>query len=892
MEDRYEIKGKIAQGGLGSVYKAHDVRMSRDVAIKRIITNIGDTSMTDEATRQLIKEASALASLQHPNIVTIYDVGKDADGPFVVMELLSGQTLEEIITQASFTWEDFRQLAMQCLEALIAAQELHIVHRDIKPGNIMLTWLPSGKFQVKVVDFGLAKHSAKPSLQTIDQSDGVFGSIYFMGPEQFERIPIDQRVDLYAIGCVFYYALTGTYPFDGDSAVQVMASHLQHHVTPIQEVRAGIPIWACDWIMWLINRQPSDRPESAREALHVFMQNDSAWISPQLSTGEPTPVVKPETSRRPKLFIPGAAPEPEIVEQPNPNQPPKKTASASRPLSPPHGSKASVHITTQSYEVAPTPATTPAPEPQPEPIAYTAPPAYETPAPPQLITPQAAPPQLITPQAAPPQLATPQSAGPQLITPQSAGPQLLTPQIAPPQMQAPAPSAPAPTPTLVAPTLVAQPASSPTQPLGAAQARLTPTAAAVQSPHFLNKPHITHALTPTSPLNKPQPTGQLVEADPEAAQPELYAPAPKKPIPNSVKVVIAIVLSIIVIFLVMFINGRMNANKETAKFNEMIKLAAKEETTEILVDKDKLFILLRNASTSSGQQDRSAIYRALILAKASDKTEIDREIAEYSIKEDMFNDIRIVLLREVLGKRKNPAVVPTLVKYSETAPEPKIALAAIEACREMANEAHFNAFLDLLKNTSDEILRKAAEDNLATIISKSNSLSLFRNDLISTYKSAPLDSVKHATLRLLGRVGGEQALALVKENLKASDQRTKVVALGALGNWVDSAGFDLLITQVATEPDPANRKLAFDAAIKCAATTQDKPEQAWRKIAEQSTTPEDQIKLINGLAAYSADPWVFEIINNIIKTSKDPSVLERAKKAVAYLEKMKKDQGK
>jgi len=330
MDDRYEIRGKIAQGGLGSVYKAHDVRMSRDVAIKRILTNFGDTSITDEATRQLIKEASALASLQHPNIVTIYDVGKDAEGPFVVMEFLTGQTLEEIITHASFTWDDFRQLAMQSLEALIAAQELHIVHRDIKPGNIMLTWLPSGKFQVKVVDFGLAKLSTKPSLQTIDQSDGVFGSIYFMGPEQFERIPIDQRVDLYALGSVFYYALTGTYAFDGENAVEVMASHLQHHVVPIQEVRAGIPLWACNWIMWLINRQPSDRPSSAREALEVFMQNDSAYISPEMSTGEPPPIVPVETVKRPKLFIPGAALEPVVVEEPKPGYPPKKNRLATQ----------------------------------------------------------------------------------------------------------------------------------------------------------------------------------------------------------------------------------------------------------------------------------------------------------------------------------------------------------------------------------------------------------------------------------------------------------------------------------------------------------------------------------------------------------------------------------
>jgi serine/threonine protein kinase len=593
MEDRYEIRGKIAQGGLGSVYKAHDVRMSRDVAIKRIITNIGDTSITDEATRQLIKEASALASLQHPNIVTIYDVGKDAEGPFVVMELLSGQTLEEIITQASFTWEDFRQLAMQCLEALIAAQELHIVHRDIKPGNIMLTWLPSGKFQVKVVDFGLAKLSAKPSLQTIDQSDGVFGSIYFMGPEQFERIPIDQRVDLYAIGCVFYYALTGTYPFDGDSAVQVMASHLQHHVTPIQEVRAGVPMWACDWIMWLINRQPSDRPESAREALHVFMQNDSAWISPQLSTGEPTPIVKPETSKRPKLFIPGAVPEPEAVEETNPNQPPKKTASASKPLTPPSGSKASVHNTTKTYQVA----ETPAPAPEPEPISY-APPVYETPAPPQLVV----------------------------------------PQIAPPQIQPPVLSIPTPTPTLITPTLVAQPASSPTQPLGPAQAKLTPTAAAVQSPHFLNKPHITHALTPTSQLNRPQPTAQAVEPAPEAIPAELYAPAPKKPISTSLKVVIALVLSIIVIFMTLYLIDRSNENAEIALYNQMIKLAANEATTEVPVNKEKLGILLRNASSPAGQEDRSAIYRALILAKATDKTDVDNEIADHAIEQDMHGE--------------------------------------------------------------------------------------------------------------------------------------------------------------------------------------------------------------------------------------------------------------
>lgn len=842
MEDRYEIKGKIAQGGLGSVYKAHDVRMSRDVAIKRILTNNGDTCITDEATRQLIKEASALASLQHPNIVTIYDVGKDEEGPFVVMELLSGQTLEEIITQASFTWEDFRQLAMQSLEALIAAQELHIVHRDIKPGNIMLTWLPSGKFQVKVVDFGLAKLSAKPSLQTIDQSDGVFGSIYFMGPEQFERIPIDQRVDLYALGCVFYYALTGTYAFDGDNAVQVMASHLQHHVVPIEEVRAGIPLWACNWIMWLINRQPADRPESARDALHVFMQNDSAYIAPELSTGAPAPVVaQVETSKRPKLFIPGATPTPEVVEEPKPGQAPKKTASVSKPLTPPQGSKPSVHGTAQVYQtpqsVASEPEPEPVPEPQPEPEPE-----------PQPVIPQ------------------PPAYEPPVLQPPS-----------PPQIQAPGP------PKIQAPTLFR------------ANAIVSPTLTA-------QGPIPTASLTPTGSLGRPNPGTSSVTSTilpPAPTEPIIYDEAnpellpvqkTRKPIPNSIKVVAAIVLTIVVVLLALFIVGRNRENAEIALFNQMILLAAKEGTTEVPVNKRKLELLLTNASDPTGKEDRSAIYTALALAIPSDNTDVDLEIADYITTKEMHRDIRVVLFREVIAKRKNPKVVQKLVDFAKSATEQQSALAAIEACREVVADPHFETFLELMKNSKDDGMRKAAENNLTNILNKSSSSSLFRTPLVTTYNTSKSDSVRHATLRLLGRIGGDQALDFVKESLKSGDHKTKVAALGALGNWVDSEGFKILIEYISTEANPDNRKLAYNAAIKYAASTEDKPEDAWKKIAEQAKTQEDQISLINALASYSADPWVFEIMNNIVKTSKIPAAVARAKEAIAYLEKMKKNQ--
>ena len=374
MEERYEIRGKIGQGGLGAVYRGYDTRMSREVAIKRISKTAEDPELQEESTRQLIKEAGALASLQHPHIVTIYDVGSDEDGPYVVMELISGKTLDELIERAPLTWTDFRELAMQTQEALIAAQELDLIHSDIKPSNLMLTWLPSGKFQVKIVDFGLATLTHSQSKEDLEELEAVFGSIFFMAPEQFERVPLDARTDMYAMGCVYYQALTGVYPFDGTTGAEVMNAHLQHAVTPIQEVRADIPIWACDWIMWQINRMASDRPASARESLQVFLQNDKV-PNPKMSTGlspseqRQTLVVRgggPQTIRIPRPSTPaarvqlGQQPPPQVaatVVVPIPSVAPPttllaqheatKTKTAPQPLVPPEGSKPSVHTAPQ-----------------------------------------------------------------------------------------------------------------------------------------------------------------------------------------------------------------------------------------------------------------------------------------------------------------------------------------------------------------------------------------------------------------------------------------------------------------------------------------------------------------------------------------------------------------
>jgi serine/threonine protein kinase len=368
MEERYQIIEKIGQGGLGAVYRAFDTRMNRDIAIKRISVPADDEDLQKESIRQLVKEAGALASLQHPHIVTIYDVGSDEEGPYVIMELISGKTLDEIIERAPLTWTDFREFALQTQEALIAAQELDMIHSDIKPPNIMLTWLPSGKFQVKIVDFGLATLTHGQSLEELQESEAIFGSIFFMAPEQFERVPVDARTDMYAMGCVYYQALTGTYPFQGETGYEVMVSHLHHKVIPLQEVRSDIPLWACEWIMWQINRMPDDRPGTARESLQSFLQNDKT-MDPALSRGQSTAPVP--LGPRPRRLAPGSkntsavnvdqAPGTGAVllDNPTPSQAMKITAP--QPLLPPEGFKPSIHTKTEEIktETAQAPAPTP-----------------------------------------------------------------------------------------------------------------------------------------------------------------------------------------------------------------------------------------------------------------------------------------------------------------------------------------------------------------------------------------------------------------------------------------------------------------------------------------------------------------------------------------------------
>lgn len=310
-QNRYEFKEKIGEGGLGEVYIAYDNQLRRNVAVKRVILdNEQEHADVESAEENLFKEATTLSSLQHPNILTVYDIGKDEKGYFVVMELIDGETFDDTIKRGALTLNDFQSVVSQTLEGIIAAHDVGLVHRDIKPSNIMISWMASGRFQLKILDFGLAKFSKTPSVQTMDQSNAIMGSIFFMAPEQFERKPLDQRVDIYSIGCIYYYCLTGEYPFQGESAAEVMASHLQHKLTHLKSLREDLPNYICNWVMRLLSREREDRPTDAKECLNLFLNRSSGiqQAKGKKSVSVPAPITQSHNveqkspSSKPKLI--------------------------------------------------------------------------------------------------------------------------------------------------------------------------------------------------------------------------------------------------------------------------------------------------------------------------------------------------------------------------------------------------------------------------------------------------------------------------------------------------------------------------------------------------------------------------------------------------------------
>ncbi|HQT95059.1 MAG TPA: serine/threonine-protein kinase [Thermoanaerobaculaceae bacterium] len=288
----YEVLDVLGAGGMGEVYRAHDAKLGRDVAIKVLPS---DLAANPDALARFEREARAVAQLSHPNILAIYDFGKDGEIAYAVMELLEGETLRARLEHGALGARRAVELAAQIAEGLAAAHEKGIVHRDLKPENVFLT--KDG--HVKILDFGLARvggsmlpHSGKTLTTPPEGATGpgvVLGTVGYMAPEQVRGLPADARADIFSFGAVLYEMLSGTRAFQRDSSVETMSAILKED--PPELAASGMQASAA--LVRLVDRclrkDPFERWQSARDLAFALESADGSSPSAAPITGTAAP---------------------------------------------------------------------------------------------------------------------------------------------------------------------------------------------------------------------------------------------------------------------------------------------------------------------------------------------------------------------------------------------------------------------------------------------------------------------------------------------------------------------------------------------------------------------------------------------------------------------------
>ncbi|HEY9678725.1 MAG TPA: serine/threonine-protein kinase [Drouetiella sp.] len=289
---RYRIETQIGSGGMSVVYKAHDILLNREVALKKLLS-----IQHGAAIARFQQEARAAAKLQSPSIVSVYDFGTETDGtPFLVMEYIDGAPLSDLIKRFhQIDWLSVVEIMEQVCEALIQAHNAGVIHRDIKPSNILVTSSSNLKYHARVVDFGIARLEAE---QSITQTGEVFGSPLYMSPEQATGKKVDPRSDIYSLGCVMFEALTGQPPFTGASSLETL---MMHQSEPIPTIRSTvIPMALIELTESMLEKDPQERPESCAVVLERLQTLER---DPAKQVAGPRSVLAKKNSRAQKINI-------------------------------------------------------------------------------------------------------------------------------------------------------------------------------------------------------------------------------------------------------------------------------------------------------------------------------------------------------------------------------------------------------------------------------------------------------------------------------------------------------------------------------------------------------------------------------------------------------------
>ena len=256
INDRYEIVKSIGEGGMANVYLATDNILERNVAVKVLR---GDLSADEKFIRRFEREAQSVSNLSHPNIVEVYDVGIEDGNHYIVMEYIDGKTLKQLLKKReSLTLTEVIDIMSQLTDGLAHAHESYIIHRDIKPQNIMI----EDNGLIKITDFGIAM--ALNATQ-ITQTNSVMGSVHYLPPEQASGKGATIKSDIYSLGILMYELLTGTVPFKGDNAVEIALKHMKDKIPSITKQNPAIPQSVENILMKATAKNPRNRYDSVRE---------------------------------------------------------------------------------------------------------------------------------------------------------------------------------------------------------------------------------------------------------------------------------------------------------------------------------------------------------------------------------------------------------------------------------------------------------------------------------------------------------------------------------------------------------------------------------------------------------------------------------------------------
>src|SRR5438105_2305506 len=289
----YRVTGRIGEGGMGAVYRATDTRLGRNVAIK-VLTAV--TLSDKERLQRFEQEARATGMLNHPNLLTIYDVGNSEGTPFLVSELLEGETLRERLDHGAIPPRKSVEIALQIAHGLAAAHEKGIIHRDLKPENIYIT----KEGRVKILDFGIAKLSATgaddgPKFQMAATEPGiVLGTVGYMSPEQVRGEQVDRRSDIFAFGAILYEMLTGERAFKRDSSIETLSAILKEEPKELIEINPNVPPPLERLVRRCLEKDRDVRFQSARD-LAFNLETLSTFSSPGTMAGTANPNVPPRT---------------------------------------------------------------------------------------------------------------------------------------------------------------------------------------------------------------------------------------------------------------------------------------------------------------------------------------------------------------------------------------------------------------------------------------------------------------------------------------------------------------------------------------------------------------------------------------------------------------------